>query len=87
MALWAFLTMLLGAVAAIFGGLYGTRNHRWIAKAGLEDRAVATASQNCAVEEPRKVYPTPRTYPRRRRGTKNRTMRSCSAPGAAKHRT
>jgi hypothetical protein len=33
LALWGFLTMLVGAVAAIFGGLYGGRNHRWIEKA------------------------------------------------------
>jgi len=35
MALWGFLMMLIGAVAAVFGGLYGTRNHRWMAKAGV----------------------------------------------------
>lgn len=33
LALWGFLTMLIGAVAAVFGGLYGGRNHRWIDKA------------------------------------------------------
>lgn len=33
LALWGFLTMLIGAVAAIFGGLYGGRDHRWIDKA------------------------------------------------------
>lgn len=33
LALWGFLTMLIGAIAAIFGGLYGSRNHRWIDKA------------------------------------------------------
>lgn len=33
LALWGFLTMLVGAIAAIFGGLYGGRNHRWIDKA------------------------------------------------------
>ncbi|WP_332659113.1 hypothetical protein [Brevundimonas sp.] len=33
LALWGFLTMLIGAIAAIFGGLYGGRNHRWINKA------------------------------------------------------
>ncbi len=33
LALWGFLTMLIGAIAAIFGGLYGGRNHRWIEKA------------------------------------------------------
>jgi hypothetical protein len=31
-ALWAFLTMLLGAVGAIFGGRYGTRRHGWEAR-------------------------------------------------------
>lgn len=38
-ALWGFLTMLIGAVAAVAGGLYGTRNHRWLAKAGMPDAA------------------------------------------------
>lgn len=33
LALWAFLTMLFGAVAAVFGGLYGARDHRWMNKA------------------------------------------------------
>lgn len=33
LALWGFLTMLVGAIAAIFGGLYGCRKHRWIDKA------------------------------------------------------
>jgi hypothetical protein len=36
LALWGFLTMLAGAAAAIFGGLYGTRNHRWMSRAGLD---------------------------------------------------
>jgi len=34
-ALWAFLTMLLGAIAAIFGGRYGSRRHGWETKANL----------------------------------------------------
>lgn len=38
LALWGFLTMLIGAVAAVFGGLYGSRNHRWLAKAGVDAR-------------------------------------------------
>lgn len=33
LALWGFLTMLVGAIAAVFGGLYGGRKHRWIDKA------------------------------------------------------
>lgn len=33
LALWGFLTMLIGAIAAVFGGLYGGRKHRWIEKA------------------------------------------------------
>jgi hypothetical protein len=33
LALWGFLTMLIGAAAAIFGGLYGGRKHRWIERA------------------------------------------------------
>lgn len=32
-ALWAFLTMLLGAIAAVFGGRYGSRRHAWETKA------------------------------------------------------
>ncbi|HEV2081272.1 MAG TPA: hypothetical protein VGR32_02350 [Brevundimonas sp.] len=39
LALWGFLTMLVGAAAAIFGGLYGSRRHRWLEKAGVEERA------------------------------------------------
>ena len=35
LALWGFLTMLAGAVAAVLGGAYGTRGHRWMTKAGL----------------------------------------------------
>ena len=34
LALWAFLTMLLGAVAAILGGVYGAKGHRWLDRAG-----------------------------------------------------
>ncbi len=37
LALWGFLTMLIGAIAAIFGGLYGGRSHRWIDRA-VDDR-------------------------------------------------
>ncbi|HEY0053577.1 MAG TPA: hypothetical protein VGB49_09210, partial [Caulobacteraceae bacterium] len=37
LALWGFLTMLLGAVAAVIGGMYGTRRHRWMDKAGIGD--------------------------------------------------
>jgi hypothetical protein len=40
LALWGFLTMLIGAAAAVFGGFYGTRNHRWMAKAGLAETRV-----------------------------------------------
>lgn len=39
LALWGFLTMLIGAAAAIFGGLYGGRRHRWI------DRAVEASHE------------------------------------------
>ena len=42
LALWGFLTMLIGAVAAVFGGLYGSRNHRWLAKAGVDARREET---------------------------------------------
>ena len=31
-ALWAFLAMLLGAIAAILGGRYGARRHGWEAR-------------------------------------------------------
>ena len=63
LALWGFLTMLLSGVAAVFGGLYGTRNHRWLAKAGLEGRTGPDASRDATAEprEPHKVYPTPRS--------------------------
>lgn len=36
-ALWAFLTMLLGAVGAVFGARYGTRRHAWEDKARVND--------------------------------------------------
>lgn len=50
LALWGFLTMLIGAIAAIFGGLYGGRNHRWI------DRAVDGRHDEVRREEaPRSV--------------------------------
>jgi hypothetical protein len=39
-ALWAFLTMLLGAVAAVFGGRYGARRHAWETKANVTDDRV-----------------------------------------------
>lgn len=63
LALWGFLTMLISGLAAVFGGLYGTRNHRWMAKAGLEGRSTTEASREepAVPSEPRKVYPTPRT--------------------------
>ena len=32
-ALWSFLTMLLGAAAAVFGGRYGARRHAWETRA------------------------------------------------------
>ena len=63
LALWGFLTMLLSGVAAVFGGLYGTRNHRWMAKAGMDGRTAPEVSREAASDtsEPRKVYPTPRS--------------------------
>lgn len=36
LALWAFLTMLLGAVAAILGGAYGAKGHRWMNRLGQD---------------------------------------------------
>lgn len=36
LALWAFLTMLLGAVAAILGGAYGAKGHRWLNRLGQD---------------------------------------------------
>ena len=63
LALWGFLTMLLSGIAAVFSGLYGTRTHRWMAKAGLEGRTAPELSRADATErsEPHKVYPTPRS--------------------------
>lgn len=63
LALWGFLTMFLSGVAAVFGGLYGTRDHRWMAKAGLEGRTTTEVSREAtdSLAEPRKVYPTPRS--------------------------
>ncbi len=63
LALWGFLTMLLSGVAAVFGGLYGTRNHRWMAKAGIEGRTAPEVSREATgdLSEPRKVYPTPKS--------------------------
>jgi hypothetical protein len=61
LALWGFLTMLLGAVAAVLGGMYGTRNHRWMSKAGLGDDGVTRVETVAATEPAHRVYPTPRT--------------------------
>ena len=65
LALWGFLTMLLGAVAAVLGGMYGTRNHRWMTRAGLgghgHEPVVETAASPPPATEPHRVYPTPRT--------------------------
>jgi hypothetical protein len=46
-ALWAFLTMLLGAVAAVFGGRYGSRKHAW------EDKVVGDAAPGVRVTSTR----------------------------------
>jgi hypothetical protein len=40
-ALWAFLTMLLGAVGAVFGGRYGSRKHAWEGRGHPADRPAA----------------------------------------------
>lgn len=62
LALWGFLTMLISGAAAVFGGLYGTRNHRWMARAGIEGRSAGeVAREETVPAEPRKVYPTPRS--------------------------
>jgi len=65
LALWGFLTMLLGAVAAVLGGMYGTRNHRWMTKAGLSgdgrDHDHERVVEPAPPAEPHRVYPTPRT--------------------------
>lgn len=37
LALWSFLTMLLGAVGAVFGGRYGARTHTWETRAHTHD--------------------------------------------------
>ncbi len=39
LALWSFLTMLLGAVGAVFGGRYGSRTHAWEARVHGPDPA------------------------------------------------
>jgi hypothetical protein len=36
-ALWAFIAMLLGAIAAVFGGRYGSRKHAWETKAHVTE--------------------------------------------------
>jgi dolichol kinase len=46
-ALWAFLTMLLGAVAAILGGRYGSRKHAW------EDKVVGDGTHGVRVTSTR----------------------------------
>lgn len=62
LALWGFLTMLIGAVAAVIGGMYGTRNHKWMTKAGIPDGAVhSDPVQPAPRPEPHRVYPTPRS--------------------------
>lgn len=71
LALWGFLTMLIGAVAAIAGGMYGARAHRWMAKAGLDRHDAAHVHDHAGdvyhpagepvAATPHKVYPTPRT--------------------------
>jgi hypothetical protein len=63
LALWGFLTMLIGAVAAIVGGMYGARPHRWMAKAGLDSHADAVAPVHATPQPatPHRVYPTPRS--------------------------
>jgi len=61
LALWGFLTMLLGAVAAVLGGMYGTRNHRWMNKAGIGVDHRDPVVETTPASEPHRVYPTPRT--------------------------
>ncbi|HYC96826.1 hypothetical protein [Brevundimonas sp.] len=61
LALWGFLTMLIGAAAAVIGGMYGARNHRWMSRAGLSRHADEAAGVDAAPETPHRVYPTPRT--------------------------
>jgi len=41
LALWSFLTMLLGAAGAVFGGRYGSRKHAWERPAQTVDRHAA----------------------------------------------
>jgi hypothetical protein len=36
-ALWAFIAMLLGLIAAVFGGRYGSRRHSWESKAHVTE--------------------------------------------------
>ncbi|MGZ9099413.1 MAG: hypothetical protein ACXW3O_06895 [Brevundimonas sp.] len=55
LALWGFLTMLIGAIAAVFGGLYGGRNHRWIDRAVDGRRDDARRDEARRDEAPRSV--------------------------------
>lgn len=41
-ALWGFIAMLLGLVAAAFGGRYGSRKHAWETKAHVTETPTAT---------------------------------------------
>lgn len=59
LALWGFITMLLGAIAAVVGGMYGARNHRWLARAGLDGNDADRPE--VAPADPHRVYPTPRS--------------------------
>ncbi|WP_125256199.1 hypothetical protein [Brevundimonas fluminis] len=54
LALWAFLTMLLGAVAAVFGGLYGARRHRWLERAAGDGTAADVRRDELRREEARR---------------------------------
>lgn len=41
-ALWAFIAMLLGLIAAAFGGRYGSRKHAWETRAHVTETPTAT---------------------------------------------
>ncbi|MDB5472582.1 MAG: hypothetical protein JWR84_4142 [Caulobacter sp.] len=57
-ALWAFIAMLLGAVAAVFGGRYGSRKHSWEAKAHV------TETPTVVVGTDPHLHATPHVAPR-----------------------
>ena len=56
-ALWAFIAMLLGAIAAVFGGRYGSRKHAW------ETKAHVTETPTVVVDSEPHLHTTPHVAP------------------------